>query len=1176
MIQRKLVFCIDNNINFVSGSIPATKLTANDINRDVIYVVAPFEISSVIKVKFADELNQQENVSQLLKYTNEVSVDELVEKTKPYYETVKDWNVYYIEMSGKPLSFVSNRISTGIYISFSVVITKPKTNLVSGLNFVGYEYGTSLETPLNNGEYKIIRNPLFEEGGVSYNVDDIIYKENDNYFRVSSSVRKGGTTGIKYLVEPNVSAIDESLDPTLTEQIIEMVTDLEQDVAHISRNAILKDGSVAMEDDLDLGGNSLIGVDKISATAGDDIEMVSDVEMNNNDIKGVGNITTNNLDVNSAYIHRANVDVIEGNNSEEISIDEDVVFAPNKVLGVDEIHVKNIRSKAENGYIEVLDQVDMNGKGIYGAGEFEGEFGTFNVSLTKGGKEVATIEYVDGMISGVFRPSGNWNANTNTPTLANNDPTNAGKVYYVTDAGTQFGLTFAVGDKLAFIEGGVATKWDNVDDVVSVNSKVGAVQLNADDIPFNGSGTNYLTAKTEVEGAVKELDTRVKANADNVALKVNTSDIVDDLVSSDVDKPLSAKQGKVLNDTTAKLAVSNVFTQPQQVPNATLPQHTTNLSQVETMFEMFKQQLRGYNFAIPDLSTATDLGDGWYETYSDDTFYERYNIYTGEFIRNGETNVNGVINTVSFKPVPLGLTYTSKINYISGEIVGSSNQGFKLPVSDIGADGYLYFNRSGFPSHEKTYVADNTVTRIHINATKVTYNNYTFTIQTTLGEEETPYTVPGQIPQYEIVENKLLTTITLDDWEVGTFTGVGEPDDRNDRIRSIDFHDFDFKKLIITPEDGYKAGVYRYSYVGDDTYTFIDYIEMTPEQTIIDVGDYFYKFLIASNDNAPANVDFSKKIIISGDDDGENKPTPASSFEFTLTDDVEDKSNSSGSPLTNIDTDTMYSLFDALMIENQRYISKNQVGYGSDSEGLEDENSPIFEYVVSPYQGAPNSGLTESLPTIIIVCGVHGNEKASTWAVYEMLKKMFNGNVGFNQIRANCKLKIIPILNRYGFDNNSRTNAAGTDINRTFSNLSTFEAKVLSDWMKANEDALAFIDYHNTANHGWYTYLLTSDYKTREMYSSLVRTLAPIWETKYGFDVWSQAENEDRFVFTRGHISSGSSYHALNVAKIKNSVTLEIGNYDPNSSKLYTKTVLETAVDLLANWLLSLLRKYYY
>lgn len=395
MIQRKLVFCIDNNIKFVSGSIPATKLTANDINRDVIYVVAPFEISSVIKVKFADELNEQENVSQLLKYTNEVSVDELVEKTKTYYETVKDWNVYYIEMSGKPLSFVSNRISSGIFLSFSVVITKPKTNLVSGLNFMGYEYGESLENSLNNGEYKIIRNPLFEEDGVSYNVDDIIYKENDNYFRVSASVRKGGTGSKKYLVEPNISAIDESLDPTLTEQIIGMVTDLEQDVAHISRNAVLKDGSVAMEDDLDLGGNSLnnvneVKVDRISANGGSKIEVINDIDISGNDIGNVANIETN-----SAYTQRLRVDIIENYNSEAIKVESDINFDPNFVLGVDKIYVKEIRSIGGSGIIEVLDNIDMNGEGIYGVGEVEGEIGTFNNSLTKGGKEVATEEYVD-------------------------------------------------------------------------------------------------------------------------------------------------------------------------------------------------------------------------------------------------------------------------------------------------------------------------------------------------------------------------------------------------------------------------------------------------------------------------------------------------------------------------------------------------------------------------------------------------------------------------------------------------------------------------------------------------------------------------------------------------------------------------------------------------------------
>lgn len=90
--------------------------------------------------------------------------------------------------------------------------------------------------------------------------------------------------------------------------------------------------------------------------------------------------------------------------------------------------------------------------------------------------------------------------------------------------------------KLAGIEPGAEVNTVNPEDLV------------ADNISFDGSGTNYLAGETDVEGAIKELDARVKTNADNVALKVNISDIVDNLTSTAVDKPLSANQGKVLKD----------------------------------------------------------------------------------------------------------------------------------------------------------------------------------------------------------------------------------------------------------------------------------------------------------------------------------------------------------------------------------------------------------------------------------------------------------------------------------------------------------------------------------------------------------------------------------------------------------------------------------------------------
>ncbi len=91
--------------------------------------------------------------------------------------------------------------------------------------------------------------------------------------------------------------------------------------------------------------------------------------------------------------------------------------------------------------------------------------------------------------------------------------------------------------KLAGIESGAEVNTVNPEDLV------------ADNISFDGSGTNFLAGEVDIEGAIKELDTRVKTNADNVALKVDTSDVVDNLTSTDVDKPLSANQGKALKDT---------------------------------------------------------------------------------------------------------------------------------------------------------------------------------------------------------------------------------------------------------------------------------------------------------------------------------------------------------------------------------------------------------------------------------------------------------------------------------------------------------------------------------------------------------------------------------------------------------------------------------------------------
>lgn len=94
--------------------------------------------------------------------------------------------------------------------------------------------------------------------------------------------------------------------------------------------------------------------------------------------------------------------------------------------------------------------------------------------------------------------------------------------------------------------GGITTDYITNPSSVIINSHA-FIGINADKKVFAGEYYEGLMSSDD-----NRLATRKYVN-DNVALKVNTSDIVDDLVSTATDKPLSAKQGKVLQDTKESL-----------------------------------------------------------------------------------------------------------------------------------------------------------------------------------------------------------------------------------------------------------------------------------------------------------------------------------------------------------------------------------------------------------------------------------------------------------------------------------------------------------------------------------------------------------------------------------------------------------------------------------------------
>ena len=112
---------------------------------------------------------------------------------------------------------------------------------------------------------------------------------------------------------------------------------------------------------------------------------------------------------------------------------------------------------------------------------------------------------------------GSWNADTNTPALANTDNVTAGTNYYVSDAGTvnlgAGNITFEVGD-IVIYNGTVWSRIDATDAVVSVAGKSGVITLDKADVglpnvdntsdankPISSATLSALAGKVDVDGA---------------------------------------------------------------------------------------------------------------------------------------------------------------------------------------------------------------------------------------------------------------------------------------------------------------------------------------------------------------------------------------------------------------------------------------------------------------------------------------------------------------------------------------------------------------------------------------------------------------------------------------------------------------------------------------------------
>ena len=182
--------------------------------------------------------------------------------------------------------------------------------------------------------------------------------------------------------------------------------------------------------------------------------------------------------------------------------------------------------------------------------------------------------------------------------------------------------------------------------------------------------------------------------------------------------------------------------------------------------EVQLKDLPDYNLAMPDLTNAIDLGNRKYRIYDDNGITVDYEIDSGNFVMNGSSSSDDYVwFTLINKD-----TYFENINFSTYYESGSADSAkFQWVVEAESQNFWSYIVNLDTVNRIWTQEINSNVQRIGFYLHKaLALENYTFKCQMEKGSTTTPYTIPGEIPQYATKEQKAWMTPTLLNGATGT------------------------------------------------------------------------------------------------------------------------------------------------------------------------------------------------------------------------------------------------------------------------------------------------------------------------------------------------------------------------------------------------------------------------
>lgn len=291
----------------------------------------------------------------------------------------------------------------------------------------------------------------------------------------------------------------------------------------------------------------------------------------------------------------------------------------------------------------------------------------------------------------------------------------------------------------------------------------------------------------------------------------------------------------------------------------------------------------------------------------------------------------------------------------------------------------------------------------------------------------------------------------------------------------------------------------------------------------------------------------------------------------------------------------LYSQYDELISRYPDYVSMTILGTDSSNKELREYTFSTPNYNTQEASREKDDvGAILEKPVILLISGVHGYEFSSSVATLQFLSDLCVGNNALSRLRESYIFKVIPVVTPYSYEEGTRINSNGVNINRNFDSgwkltqtgpdysgaaaADQPETQIVQNWIDNNTTAKLFIDFHSSGYDNEITYLAADNsfegiIELKQKFLKGIDNIIPYWKTEEGFKSSIDVNGETRetvFSYTGNFTGYGGMAYLYAQDKGVLSCCLET-SLRMNGEEKYSHLTVKTGAEALGNMLIEVL-----